>query len=134
MILIRDDYHVVFNLRLPTAISYILVENVKGFEDSSTRDVFIETLKSCGYVYQEFLLTPLQFGIPNSRLRYYCIAKHKSNGSNFSFTPCPEVLLVCCCCMESMSVILCITIINISIRDMCRCVLCISVNKYINLM
>ena len=80
-----------FTCRLSPAISYILVENVKGFEDSTTRDVFIETLQKCDYIYQEFLLTPLQFSIPNSRLRYYCIAKHKSKGGNFSFVPQPEV-------------------------------------------
>ncbi|XP_067928462.1 tRNA (cytosine(38)-C(5))-methyltransferase-like [Watersipora subatra] len=74
-------------------ISYILVENVKGFEESSTRDVLIETLNKCDYVYQEFLLTPLQFSIPNSRLRYYCIAKHKSEGNNFIFAHQPEVML-----------------------------------------
>jgi tRNA (cytosine38-C5)-methyltransferase len=28
-----------------------------------------------GYVVAEFLLTPLQFGVPNSRLRYYLLAK-----------------------------------------------------------
>lgn len=27
------------------------------------------------YTVLEFLLTPLQFGIPNARLRYYCLAK-----------------------------------------------------------
>lgn len=27
------------------------------------------------YNYSQFLLTPTQFGIPNSRLRYYCLAK-----------------------------------------------------------
>lgn len=56
---------------------YILMENVKGFETSDTREHFLETLKSCGYSYQEFLLSPTQFGIPNSRLRYYLLAKRK---------------------------------------------------------
>ena len=27
------------------------------------------------FMFQEFLLTPLQFGIPNSRLRYYMLAR-----------------------------------------------------------
>lgn len=56
---------------------YILVENVKGFELSDSRDVLMETLKNCNYAFQEFLLTPLQLGIPNSRLRYYLLAKQK---------------------------------------------------------
>jgi tRNA (cytosine38-C5)-methyltransferase len=32
-------------------------------------------MRSLGYTIAEFLLTPLQFGIPNSRLRYYLLAK-----------------------------------------------------------
>lgn len=35
----------------------------------------MSTLKSLGYATVELLLTPLQFGIPNSRLRYYLLAK-----------------------------------------------------------
>ncbi|KAF7293412.1 S-adenosyl-L-methionine-dependent methyltransferase [Mycena indigotica] len=33
------------------------------------------TFEKLGYTTAEFLLTPLQFGIPNSRLRYYLLAK-----------------------------------------------------------
>ncbi|KAF8967766.1 S-adenosyl-L-methionine-dependent methyltransferase [Flammula alnicola] len=53
----------------------MLVENVAGFEDSSTRQILVSTLRSIGYTTLELLLTPLQFGIPNSRLRYYLLAK-----------------------------------------------------------
>ncbi|KAI7861742.1 S-adenosyl-L-methionine-dependent methyltransferase [Spinellus fusiger] len=56
---------------------YILVENVKGFEISDSRDMLVETLEQCDYAFQEFLLTPLQLGIPNSRMRYYLLAKLK---------------------------------------------------------
>lgn len=35
----------------------------------------LSTLKDLGYSTVELLLTPLQFGIPNSRLRYYLLAK-----------------------------------------------------------
>lgn len=44
-------------------------------QTSSTRTRVIYTLRSLGYTTAEFLLTPLQFGIPNSRLRYYLLAK-----------------------------------------------------------
>ncbi|NP_001298237.1 tRNA (cytosine(38)-C(5))-methyltransferase-like [Biomphalaria glabrata] len=64
---------------------YILVENVKGFETSETRGQLIECLKYCNYTYQEFLLTPLQFGIPNSRLRYYLTAKWNQAVKNTNF-------------------------------------------------
>ncbi|KAF7340208.1 tRNA (Cytosine(38)-C(5))-methyltransferase [Mycena venus] len=55
--------------------THFLVENVGGFETSSTRQVLVSTLHNLGYTIAEFLLTPLQFGIPNSRLRYYLLAK-----------------------------------------------------------
>ncbi|KAJ3500737.1 hypothetical protein NLJ89_g9659 [Agrocybe chaxingu] len=53
----------------------LLIENVAGFEASSTRGNLVSTLRSIGYTTVELLLTPLQFGIPNSRLRYYLLAK-----------------------------------------------------------
>ncbi|XP_040290443.1 tRNA (cytosine(38)-C(5))-methyltransferase isoform X1 [Bufo bufo] len=61
--------------RLKKTPSYILLENVKGFETSEARLTLIRTLESCGYLYQEFLLSPPCLGIPNSRLRYFLIAK-----------------------------------------------------------
>ncbi|SJL05409.1 related to tRNA (cytosine(38)-C(5))-methyltransferase [Armillaria ostoyae] len=57
--------------------SHILVENVAGFETSSTRQVLLSSLRGLEYSVREFLLTPLQFGIPNSRLRYYLLARRK---------------------------------------------------------
>ncbi|XP_069585602.1 tRNA (cytosine(38)-C(5))-methyltransferase isoform X6 [Ranitomeya imitator] len=44
--------------RLQKPPRYILLENVKGFETSEARDALIRTLESCGYIYQEFLLSP----------------------------------------------------------------------------
>ncbi|KAF9114498.1 tRNA (cytosine-5-)-methyltransferase [Mortierella sp. AM989] len=55
--------------------NYILLENVKGFEESDSRDLLVEALTGAGYEYQELLITPLQIGIPNSRMRYYCLAR-----------------------------------------------------------
>ena len=54
---------------------YLMMENVEGFQDSQTRNHFVGILVKLGFVYQEFLLSPVQFGIPNSRLRYYLLAK-----------------------------------------------------------
>ncbi|KNE72464.1 DNA (cytosine-5-)-methyltransferase [Allomyces macrogynus ATCC 38327] len=64
---------------------YLLLENVKGFEDSDSRDALVTTLASLGYHYREFLLNPLDFGIPNSRLRYYLVARSKA-----PFTSCEQ--------------------------------------------
>ncbi|EJD04475.1 S-adenosyl-L-methionine-dependent methyltransferase [Fomitiporia mediterranea MF3/22] len=61
--------------RIDQCPKWILVENVAGFEASSTRKILLETLHACNYTTVELLLTPLQFGIPNSRLRYYLLAK-----------------------------------------------------------
>ncbi|KAM4029576.1 tRNA (cytosine(38)-C(5))-methyltransferase [Anomaloglossus baeobatrachus] len=69
--------------RLQKRPRYILLENVKGFETSEAREALTRTLESCGYIYQEFLLSPPCLGIPNSRLRYFLIAKLQ--GERFSF-------------------------------------------------
>ncbi|XP_046859292.1 tRNA (cytosine(38)-C(5))-methyltransferase-like isoform X2 [Xenia sp. Carnegie-2017] len=63
--------------KLPLPPTFIFLENVKGFEVSETRDELIQTLKETNYSFQEFLLTPSQFGIPNSRLRYFIFAVHE---------------------------------------------------------
>ncbi|CAF4926546.1 unnamed protein product [Pieris macdunnoughi] len=60
-------------------IENILMENVKGFECSTVRNLFIDKLKECNFDYQEFLLCPSQIGVPNSRLRYYCLGRRKSS-------------------------------------------------------
>ncbi|XP_061442462.1 tRNA (cytosine(38)-C(5))-methyltransferase isoform X2 [Rhineura floridana] len=64
--------------RLAKLPKYLLVENVKGFETSSARNELIQTLEKCGFTYQEFLLSPTCLGIPNSRLRYFLIARLQS--------------------------------------------------------
>ncbi|NWU22696.1 TRDMT methyltransferase, partial [Dyaphorophyia castanea] len=61
--------------RLHKLPKYLLLENVKGFESSSARNELLQTLTTCGFKYQEFLLSPTCLGIPNSRLRYFLIAK-----------------------------------------------------------
>lgn len=53
----------------------LFVENVVGFETSDTHDQMLEIFGKLGFVTQEFILSPLQFGIPYSRPRYFCLAK-----------------------------------------------------------
>lgn len=53
----------------------LFVENVVGFETSDTHEQMLETFGKLGFVTQEFILSPLQFGIPYSRPRYFCLAK-----------------------------------------------------------
>lgn len=57
--------------RLP---SRILLENVKGFERSESCRRVRTTLLQRGYHIRQFILSPLQFGIPNERVRYYLVA------------------------------------------------------------
>ncbi|GJJ71332.1 tRNA (cytosine38-C5)-methyltransferase [Entomortierella parvispora] len=63
--------------------NYILLENVKGFEESDSRDILVSTLIEAGYEFQEMLITPLQIGIPNSRMRYYCLARKVAKVGSF---------------------------------------------------
>ncbi|XP_014215932.1 tRNA (cytosine(38)-C(5))-methyltransferase, partial [Copidosoma floridanum] len=64
-------------------LKYILLENVKGFETSQSRYELLSCLEKARFNYQEFILSPCQFGIPNSRHRYYLMAKKKDLGFIF---------------------------------------------------
>ncbi|XP_010670683.2 tRNA (cytosine(38)-C(5))-methyltransferase 2 isoform X2 [Beta vulgaris subsp. vulgaris] len=69
---------------LSSAPLMLLVENVVGFETSNTRNKMIEVLATTGYLTQEFILSPLQFGVPYSRPRYFCLAKRKPSCFQYS--------------------------------------------------
>ncbi|KZT68455.1 S-adenosyl-L-methionine-dependent methyltransferase [Daedalea quercina L-15889] len=78
----KSFIHIIENV-LPQMVSSnthprrMLIENVAGFETSSTRQRLLVAFSTYGYNVLELLLTPLQFGIPNSRLRYYLLANLK---------------------------------------------------------
>ncbi|XP_065901173.1 tRNA (cytosine(38)-C(5))-methyltransferase-like [Dysidea avara] len=80
-------------LKLVHKPGHVLIENVQGFEVSATRDHLITVLMKCRYTYQEFLLTPTQFGIPNSRMRYYLLAKLTPLKFHFTTTDKPMTIL-----------------------------------------
>lgn len=44
----------------------------------------LAVLMKLGFVTRELLLTPLQFGVPNSRLRYYLLAALRPSGTCLS--------------------------------------------------
>ncbi|XP_021758150.1 tRNA (cytosine(38)-C(5))-methyltransferase-like [Chenopodium quinoa] len=69
--------------QLSSAPLMLFVENVVGFETSDTHNKMIEVLAKTGYLTQEFILSPLQFGVPYSRPRYFCLAKR--NPSCFQY-------------------------------------------------
>ncbi|XP_029003145.1 tRNA (cytosine(38)-C(5))-methyltransferase [Betta splendens] len=66
--------------RLSKPPRFILLENVKGFERSHARERLVKTLKECGYTFEEVMVSPISVGIPNSRLRYFLIAKISTEG------------------------------------------------------
>ncbi|KAL8499307.1 hypothetical protein ACS0TY_022328 [Phlomoides rotata] len=55
----------------------LFVENVVGFEKSDTHEKMITMLQENHFDVQEFILSPLQFGVPYSRPRYFCLAKRR---------------------------------------------------------
>ncbi|OQV21373.1 putative tRNA (cytosine-5-)-methyltransferase [Hypsibius exemplaris] len=60
--------------RLTNPPENIIMENVKGFETSEACRQMRDVLRKQGYRFKEYLLSPIHFGIPNSRLRYYLTA------------------------------------------------------------
>lgn len=66
---------------------YLVVENVKGFEKSETCQQLIHTLEDLDFCYQQFILSPSMFSIPNTRHRYYLIAKRRPLYFNFPLQP-----------------------------------------------
>jgi tRNA (cytosine38-C5)-methyltransferase len=72
---------VIQNMKNPP--EYILLENVKNFEISDSCKLLMEALENAEYAYQEFILSPVQFGIPNERVRYFLIARRHAK---FNFT------------------------------------------------
>lgn len=70
-------FHVLALIPQMKNLKYILLENVKGFEKSKTRDALIRCIDDSGFHYTELILSPCQFGIPNTRHRYYLLAKKK---------------------------------------------------------
>ena len=77
-------HHLMVILPEVPSIKYLLLENVCGFEKSNAREMVISSLKNAGFETQEFLVCPRQLGIPNSRLRYYLLAK-RGEGLQWGF-------------------------------------------------
>ena len=57
---------------------WILLENVKGFVGSNVLDMWYKCLGENGYSWEEYLLSPTQFGIPNHRKRYYILCERSN--------------------------------------------------------
>ncbi|KAI8836456.1 S-adenosyl-L-methionine-dependent methyltransferase [Chytriomyces cf. hyalinus JEL632] len=57
--------------------THLLLENVVNFETSQSRNKLVSMLTRENYEFEEWILSPLQFGIPNDRKRYYLTARKK---------------------------------------------------------
>lgn len=60
--------------KIPT-VQFILLENVKGFERSQACELYKTRLNIAGFHFKEYILSPHDFGVPNTRHRYYCVAR-----------------------------------------------------------
>ncbi|KAI9338154.1 S-adenosyl-L-methionine-dependent methyltransferase [Obelidium mucronatum] len=62
----------------PPPPTHILLENVLGFETSDTFQILCKVLRNeCGYALQGYIINPIDCGVPNSRPRFYLLAKKK---------------------------------------------------------
>lgn len=66
---------------------WIIVENVKNFVGSQMLSLWKECLMECGYTFEEYLLSPTQFLIPNHRTRYYMICERSNRFQCNSLSP-----------------------------------------------
>lgn len=64
--------------KLSAPPTYILLENVNHFQHSQSHTLWLEAMAAAGFVCHEFLLSPSQLGIPNERLRYYCLGRRRA--------------------------------------------------------
>ncbi|KAJ1608863.1 DNA methyltransferase PMT1-like protein [Cryptosporidium canis] len=55
------------------------VENVANFETSNTHREMMNMLSKLNFCIFEFMLSPTMIGIPNTRVRYYCLAVRKDS-------------------------------------------------------
>ncbi|KAL9696089.1 hypothetical protein quinque_015374 [Culex quinquefasciatus] len=56
-------------------VRFVLLENVKGFERSQACEQYKVRLTAADFFFREFILSPHDYGVPNTRHRYYCVAK-----------------------------------------------------------
>jgi tRNA (cytosine38-C5)-methyltransferase len=54
---------------------WIFLENVKGFHGSDMQNALMAALKEQSYTWQQFLVSPVQVGVPNNRKRFYLLCE-----------------------------------------------------------
>ncbi|XP_034936237.1 tRNA (cytosine(38)-C(5))-methyltransferase [Chelonus insularis] len=77
-------FHVLELIPHLSNLKFILLENVEPFQSSFTRNSLISCLQNSGFCFKECILNPQDFNVPNSRTRYFLIAKKNNLASCFS--------------------------------------------------
>ena len=65
------------NFRIITNLRYGFLENVKGLrshDKGKTLNTILETLRQLGYYPHWTILSSLNYGLPQKRERWYCVA------------------------------------------------------------
>lgn len=75
--------------RIPTPPEVLILENVQNFERSDSCAKLLEALAARDFHWRCFLVSPTQFGFPNSRQRFYLVAKRRNKA--FTHVPDPEL-------------------------------------------
>ena len=86
--------HIIDLLPQLQKLKYILVENVKGFETSEACKQLIKVLHTLNYDTKSFLISPPELGVPNSRLRFYLLARKTNNACQIPevFNPSKDII------------------------------------------
>ena len=87
--------HLMDNIFMKTKYlpDYFLLENVKNFEISEANKMLVNILSQKNFSYIQFLLSPVQFNIPNSRLRFYLIASKIKKFNINEYTNNPNIFI-----------------------------------------
>ena len=62
-----------------TLPSFLFLENVVGFESSATRSRLTAILIQRGFYFRELWASPIHFGVPNQRTRYFLLARRTAD-------------------------------------------------------
>lgn len=79
------------------SVRWVLVENVRGFESSEARKQLASCLHAAHFTLREFLISPVQVGVPNSRTRYYLLAKREPLAFSFQSSTIVSLLTFLLC-------------------------------------
>lgn len=71
----KSFFHLMFELLPKIHPKWILLENVKLFYKSKSYEKWCDCLIENGYTFREFIINPLELGVPNNRTRFYMICQ-----------------------------------------------------------